>query len=37
MPKPRTKFALSLDIWAVILSLGLALLVRINVIQHVAW
>ena len=37
MPNPRRKFALSLDTWAVILSLGLALLVRINIIQHVAW
>ena len=32
----RTKF-LSLDGWAVVLSLALALLVRIGVIKSVSW
>jgi hypothetical protein len=33
---PR-KFSLSLDVWAVVLSLALALLVRVGVIKSVAW
>ena len=33
---PR-RFALSLDTWAVLLSLLLALLVRLNVIRVVSW
>ncbi len=33
LPKPH----LSLDLWAVLLSLALALLVRAGVITHVAW
>ncbi len=36
MPAPR-KFSLSLDVWAVILSLALALLVRTNLIHSVTW
>jgi hypothetical protein len=31
------KSAISLDVWAVILSLSLALLVRIGLIKTVAW
>ena len=31
------RFSLSLDVWAVILSLGLALLVRTNLIRSVVW
>ena len=37
MPVPARKFTLSLDVWAVLLSLALALLVRIGVIKTVAW
>ena len=37
MPAPAKKFALSLDSWAVLLSIALALLVRIGVIKTVAW
>ena len=37
MPIPARKFALSLDVWAVLLSLALALLVRTGVIQSVPW
>jgi hypothetical protein len=33
IPKPR----LSLDLWAVLLSLTLALLVRAGVLRHVPW
>ena len=36
MPSP-TKLKLSLDTWAVILSLALALLVRTNLIKSVTW
>jgi hypothetical protein len=39
MPSP-TKFSLSnisLDLWAVVLSLVLALLVKTNIIKSVAW
>ena len=35
--KPQKKSVLSLDTWAVILSLGLALLVRYGVIKSVTW
>jgi hypothetical protein len=31
------KFSLSLDVWAVVFSLALALLVRVGVIKSVAW
>lgn len=34
---PSKKFSLSLDVWAVLLSFALALLVRLGVVQHVAW
>ena len=37
MPAPSGRFRLSLDTWAVILSLGLALLVRTGVIRSVGW
>ncbi len=37
MPEPAKKFTLSLDVWAVLLSLALALLVRTGVIKTVAW
>ena len=37
MSAPARKFALSLDLWAVVLSLALALLVRTGVIKTVAW
>ncbi len=37
MPAAPPRFRLSLDTWAVILSLVLALLVRFNVIAHVGW
>ncbi len=36
MPSPR-KFALSQDVWAVILSIALALLVRTGIIAKVTW
>ena len=37
MSVPTRRFSLSLDVWAVILSLALALLVRTNLIKTVAW
>lgn len=37
MSTPARKLSLSLDVWAVILSLALALLVRTNLIKTVAW
>ncbi len=37
MPTPPKRFTLSLDTWAVILSLALALLVKSNLIKTVAW
>jgi|GEM_PF-6506343 len=37
MPASIRKFSLALDVWAVILSLALALLVHIGVIKTVAW
>ena len=37
MPTPPKKFSFSLDTWAVILSLALALLVRTNIIRAVSW
>ena len=37
MPSSSRKFNLSLDVWAVVLSLTLALLVRIGIIKTVAW
>ena len=37
MPSSVRKFSLSLDVWAVILSIALALLVRVGVIKSVAW
>ena len=38
MSSTPSKFPrVSLDVWAVALSLALALLVRLGVIQHVAW
>jgi hypothetical protein len=32
-----SRFRLSLDTWAVILSLALALLVKLNIIKTVSW
>ncbi len=37
MPPPAKKFALSLDVWAVLLSLALALLVRTGILRSVPW
>jgi hypothetical protein len=37
MPVSSRKFSLSLDVWAVILSLALALLVRTGAIKTVPW
>jgi hypothetical protein len=37
MSASARKFSLSLDVWAVVLSLVLALLVRVGVIQKVSW
>lgn len=37
MPAASQKPRLSLDTWAVILSLALALLVRLNIIKTVSW
>lgn len=37
MSIPARKFSLSLDLWAVVLSLALALLVRTGVIKTVGW
>ena len=37
MPSSPRKFSLSLDVWAVILSITLAILVRVGVIKSVAW
>jgi hypothetical protein len=34
---PQKRSFLSLDTWAVVLSLALALLVRIGIIKTVAW
>jgi hypothetical protein len=37
MSSSSRKFSLSLDVWAVVLSLALALLVRSGVIKTVPW
>ena len=37
MEKPQKKSTLSLDTWAVVLSLALAFLVRFGVIKFVTW
>jgi hypothetical protein len=37
MSSPVKKFSLSLDVWAVVVSLALALLVSTGVIKTVAW
>ncbi|SNS94215.1 hypothetical protein SAMN05421770_103162 [Granulicella rosea] len=37
MSVPAKKSALSLDVWAVILSLALAVLVKAGVIHSVSW
>ncbi len=37
MSDSAKRFSLSLDSWAVVLSLALALLVRLGVIKTVAW
>ncbi len=34
---PYKKFSLSLDTWAVILSLALALVVRLGFIKSISW
>lgn len=36
-PSSRRKFALSLDLWAVLLSFALALLVKTGILRTVAW
>lgn len=35
--QPKSGFALSLDSWAVALSLALSLLVWLGVIKHIPW
>ncbi|HKV60881.1 MAG TPA: hypothetical protein VJO16_03145 [Candidatus Acidoferrum sp.] len=35
--KPRSRWKLSLDTWAVVVALLLALLVRTGVFKHVPW
>ncbi len=35
--KPSPRFAVSLDVWAVLLSFALALLVRVGLIHSVPW
>jgi hypothetical protein len=37
MSAPAKRFSLSLDVWAVLLSFALALLVRIGWIKSVSW
>ncbi len=37
MSSPTKKFSLSLDVWAVVLSFALALLVRVGLIKTVTW
>jgi hypothetical protein len=37
MSAPARKFSLSLDVWAVLLSFAMALLVRVGVIKSVGW
>jgi hypothetical protein len=37
MSSTSRKFSLSLDLWAVLLSFVLALLVRVGVIKSVGW
>lgn len=37
MSAPMRRFSLSLDVWAVLLCLLIALLVRFGVIKTVAW
>ena len=37
MSSSTKRFSLSLDVWAVVLSLALALLVRVGLIKTVAW
>jgi hypothetical protein len=37
MSAPAKRFSLSLDVWAVVLSFALALLVRLGVIKTVSW
>ncbi len=34
--KPR-KSGLSVDVWAVLLAVALAVLVRLGVLQHISW
>lgn len=34
---PPSRFRLSLDYWAVVVSLLLALIVRLNLLTHIAW
>ena len=36
-PSSPRKFALSLDLWAVLLSFALALLVKTGILRTVAW
>jgi hypothetical protein len=35
--KSSPKFALSLDLWAVVLSFALAVLIRVGVIRTIPW
>jgi hypothetical protein len=36
-PKPRASALLSIDEWAVIVALGLALAVRLDLLKNVPW
>jgi len=37
MPIPRTRLSFSTDTWAIVLSLALAILVRVGLLKTVAW
>jgi hypothetical protein len=37
MSAPAKRFSLSLDVWAVVLSFALALIVRVGLIKTVSW
>jgi len=36
-PQPQKGWNLSLDSWAVLLAVGLAILVRLGVFKHIPW
>jgi len=35
--EPQRRWSLSLDSWAVLLAVGLAILVRLGVFKHIPW